>query len=75
MLLTDVIMPKMQGREVAERVREFQPGTRVLYMSGYTEGLLGEQGVLEPGVQLIEKPFTESGLLSKLNEVLTVPAP
>ncbi len=74
-LLTDVIMPKMQGREVAERVRALQPATRVLYMSGYTEGLLGEQGVLEPGVQLIEKPFTESGLLSKLNEVLSAPAP
>ena len=41
----------------------------MLYMSGYTEGLLDEQGVLEPGVQLIEKPFTEQGLLAKLNEI------
>jgi PAS domain S-box-containing protein len=70
-LLTDVVMPKMQGREVAERVRALQPGARVLYMSGYTQGLLGEQGVLEPGVQLIEKPFTEQGLLAKLNEILS----
>ena len=70
-LLTDVVMPKMQGREVAERVSALQPGARVLYMSGYTQGLLGEQGVLEPGVQLIEKPFTEQGLLAKLNEILS----
>ena len=74
-LLTDVVMPKMQGREVAERIRALQPAARVLYMSGYTQGLLGEQGVLEPGVQLIEKPFTESGLLGKLNEVLSCHRP
>ena len=70
-LLADVVMPKMPGREVAERVRALQPGARVLYMSGYTQGLLGEQGVLEPSIQLIEKPFTEQGLLAKLNEVLS----
>jgi hypothetical protein len=40
-------------------------------MSGYTQGLLGEQGVLEPSIQLIEKPFTEQGLLAKLNEILS----
>ena len=74
-LLTDVVMPKMQGREVAERVRALQPDTRVLYMSGYTAGLLSEQGVLEPGVQLIEKPFTERGLLIKMNEILSTPPP
>jgi len=74
-LLTDVVMPRMQGREVAERVRALQPGARVLYMSGYTQGLLGEQGVLEPGVQLIEKPFTERGLLVRMNEVLSAPPP
>ena len=70
-LLADVVMPKMPGREVAERVRALQPGARVLYMSGYTHGLLGEQGVLEPSIQLIEKPFTEQGLLAKLNEILS----
>ena len=47
----------------------------MLYMSGYTQGLLGEQGVLEPGVQLIEKPFTERGLLVRMNEVLSAPPP
>jgi CheY-like chemotaxis protein len=67
-------MPNMQGREVADRIRKLQPDVRVLFMSGYTAGLLGSQGVLEPGVHLLEKPFTESVLLAKLNEVLSAPS-
>jgi PAS domain S-box-containing protein len=70
MLLTDVVMPQMQGKEVAERVRGLQPGVKVLFMSGYTQGLLGAQGVLEPGVSLIEKPFSEAGLLLKIRSIL-----
>jgi nitrogen-specific signal transduction histidine kinase/ActR/RegA family two-component response regulator len=72
-LLTDVIMPGMQGRDVAEHVRQIQPGIAVLYMSGYTEGLLNAQRVLEPGINLIEKPFTEASLLTKLQATLTHP--
>jgi two-component system, cell cycle sensor histidine kinase and response regulator CckA len=72
-LLTDVVMPKMQGGQVAEQVRARVPGVRVLFMSGYTQGLLGSQGVLEPGVHLLEKPFTEPVLLRKLAEVLSAP--
>jgi signal transduction histidine kinase len=70
LLLTDVIMPKMLGREVADRVRALQPGIRVLFMSGYTRGLLSAQGVLEPGLYVIEKPFSATSLVAKLNEVL-----
>jgi signal transduction histidine kinase len=70
LLLTDVIMPKMLGREVADRVRALHPGIRVLFMSGYTRGLLSAQGVLEPGLYLIEKPFSATSLTTKLNEVL-----
>ena len=70
---TDVIMPKMQGKELADKVRILQPAARVVFMSGYTEGLLGAQGVLEPGVHLIEKPFSETTLLTKLHEILTAP--
>jgi len=73
-LLTDVVMPKMLGKEVAERVRAAAPGTRVLFMSGYTQGLLSTQGVLGPGVNLIEKPFSKPALLAKLREVLAAPA-
>jgi hypothetical protein len=69
-LLTDVIMPGLQGREVGERVRELQPGIAVLFMSGYTQGLLSAQGVLEPGINLIEKPFSEASVLAKLQAVL-----
>ena len=70
-LLTDVIMPRMQGTELADKVRIIQPAARVVFMSGYTQGLLGAQGVLEPKVHLIEKPFSESALLTKLHEVLS----
>lgn len=70
LLLTDVIMPKMLGREVADRVRALHPGIRVLFMSGYTQGLLSAQGVHEPGLYLIEKPFSATSLATKLNEVL-----
>jgi two-component system, cell cycle sensor histidine kinase and response regulator CckA len=69
-LLTDVIMPHMQGKELADRVRVLQPAARVVFMSGYTQGLLGAQGVLEPDVHLIEKPFSETTLLTKLHEIL-----
>ena len=70
MLLTDVVMPQMQGKEVAERIREHRPRIRVLFMSGYTQGILGAQGILEPGINLIEKPFTEAALLAKISEIL-----
>jgi PAS domain S-box-containing protein len=74
LLLTDVIMPQMMGEEVAQRIRARQPGIRVLYMSGYTQGPLSAQGVLEPGVNLIEKPFSEPSLLATINNILTRPA-
>ncbi len=70
LLLTDVVMPKMLGKEVAERVRALRPGTRVLYMSGYAQPVLGERGTLDPGVILIEKPFSEPKLLAKVRDVL-----
>jgi CheY-like chemotaxis protein len=70
LLLTDVIMPQMQGKELAGKVLLLHPDTRVVYMSGYTQGLLSAQGVLEPGIHLIEKPFSETALLTKVHEVL-----
>jgi len=70
-LLTDVIMPRMQGKELADKVRILRPAAQVVFISGYTEGLLGAQGVLEPGVHLVEKPFSEATLLDKLHEVLS----
>ena len=72
-LLTDVIMPQMLGKEAASRICALRPGVKVLFMSGYTQGVLDTQGVLEAGVNLIEKPFTEASLLAKLREVLAIP--
>lgn len=69
-LLTDVIMPRMLGKETAEQVRMLRPGVKVLYMSGYTQGLLDTQGVVAEGVNLIEKPFTEASLLTRLSQII-----
>jgi hypothetical protein len=70
LLLTDVVMPHMLGKEVAERVRALRPGIRVLFMSGYAQPVFGAEGLLEPGVTLVEKPFTEASLLAKVKDVL-----
>jgi two-component system cell cycle sensor histidine kinase/response regulator CckA len=63
LLLTDVIMPKMTGNQVAARVEALRPGIPVLYMSGYAEPVLAENGTLPEGVTIIEKPFTSKELL------------
>jgi CheY-like chemotaxis protein len=63
----------MLGREVAERVGELQPGIRVLYVSGYAEQILGAKGTVDAGVNLLEKPFSEPVLLSRLREILDGP--
>jgi hypothetical protein len=70
LLLSDVIMPQMLGREVAQRVAAIRPGIRVLYMSGYAQPVLASRGTLDEGVALIEKPFTESALLNRIDAVL-----
>ena len=70
LLVTDVVMPQMLGKEVAERVMSIRPGIRVLFMSGYAHPVLASKGTLDPGVTLIEKPFTETAFLAKAREVL-----
>jgi PAS domain S-box-containing protein len=70
LLVTDVVMPRMLGKEVAERLRETRPDIEVLYMSGYAQPILASQGRLEPGVALVDKPFSESALLTKAGQVL-----
>jgi CheY-like chemotaxis protein len=70
LLLTDVIMPQMNGRALAERIRQQQPGIRVLYMSGYPGDLIAFHGELAEGVDLLQKPFTEESLLRAAQRVL-----
>jgi PAS domain S-box-containing protein len=70
LLLTDVVMPRMLGRELASRVTQLAPHVAVLFMSGYARPVLASRGTLDDGVSLIEKPFTENALLIKVREVL-----
>jgi PAS domain S-box-containing protein len=73
LLLTDVVMPQMLGKEVAERITEMRPDVHVLFMSGYAQPLDASPGTLDPDVVLLQKPFSETGLLSKVREALDVP--
>ena len=70
LLLTDVIMPEMLGHEVAARVAALRPETPALFLSGYAQPILDAQGVLLPGYDILEKPFTEVGLLSRVRMAL-----
>jgi len=70
LLFTDVVMPRMSGQELADRVLAINPRTRVLFTSAYTENTIIRQGILNDGVILLEKPFTPSALAHKLREVL-----
>jgi PAS domain S-box-containing protein len=73
LLFTDVVMPHMSGKELADRVRALYPQTRILFTSAYTENAIVHQGVLNPGVALLQKPFTPSALAYKLREMLDQP--
>ncbi|MGD0566789.1 MAG: ATP-binding protein [Candidatus Sulfotelmatobacter sp.] len=70
LLLTDVIMPGMNGRELAQRIGEIRPNVKILYMSGYTENVIGRNGTLDAGIRLLQKPFTLRDLKSIVREVL-----
>jgi PAS domain S-box-containing protein len=75
LLVTDVVMPQMLGNEVAEHILALRPEVRVLYMSGYALPVLGAQGRLKGGVALVEKPFSQQTLLTRVREVLDGAAP
>jgi PAS domain S-box-containing protein len=74
LLLTDVIMPEMNGHQLAEQLQATRPGLKVLFMSGYTSDVIAPCGVLGEGIQFLPKPFTRDDLAHKLREVLDLEA-
>jgi CheY-like chemotaxis protein len=70
LLMTDVVMPGISGRELADRVTQIRPGTKILYMSGYTDQAVVHHGILETDAVLLQKPFTAATLAAKLREIL-----
>jgi two-component system cell cycle sensor histidine kinase/response regulator CckA len=74
LLLTDVVMPGMNGRALTEELTRRRPGLKVIFMSGYTADVIGRQGSLDPGMILIQKPFTPGVVLRTIRKVLDSPA-
>jgi CheY-like chemotaxis protein len=70
LLLTDVIMPGMNGRELARRAEALRPGLAVLYMTGYSRNAVVHQGRLDEGVELVQKPVSQTQLANRIREIL-----
>jgi PAS domain S-box-containing protein len=71
LLLTDVVLPKMSGRAVGEKIVKMRPETRVLFVSGYTSNVIVQKGILEEGVSFLQKPYTREGLGIKIKAILS----
>ncbi len=70
LLMTDVVMPQISGRDLANQIQVMNPDIKVLYMSGYTADVIAHRGILDEGVHFIQKPFSMKDLSSKLRESL-----
>ena len=75
LLLTDVVMPGMNGKALYDRLSGLRPSLRVLYMSGYTDDFIAHSGVLDPDTPFIGKPFHTTALLARVRELLDKPPP
>jgi two-component system, cell cycle sensor histidine kinase and response regulator CckA len=70
LLITDVVMPNISGKEVAEQLKKIHPETKVLFMSGYTDEAIVHHGIVDSNIAFIQKPFSEQALAHKIREVL-----
>jgi two-component system cell cycle sensor histidine kinase/response regulator CckA len=70
LLITDVVMPEMNGRDLAELLQSLHPGMKILFMSGYTANVIVKRGVLDEDVNFIEKPFSMKDLALKVRDAL-----
>ena len=70
LLLSDVVMPGMSGKELADRLKDLKPDLKVLFISGYTDNAIVHQGILDKEVAFLHKPFAPQGLAKKVREVL-----
>lgn len=70
LLITDVVMPEMNGRELARQIKALYPQIRLLFMSGYTANVIAHQGVLDQGVQFIQKPFSMQKIAARVDTAL-----
>ena len=69
-MITDVVMPEMNGRDLSSRLIQIRSGLKTLYMSGYTSNVIAHHGVLDEGVQFIQKPFSMKDLAVKVRETI-----
>jgi len=70
LVITDVVMPKLGGQQLVQRLRELRPATKVLFTSGYAENAIADQGVLREGVNFIQKPYALAALTQRVREIL-----
>ena len=70
LLITDVVMPEMNGRELNEKIREYCPEIKIIFMSGYTANIIADSGILDEGINFLQKPFSVQQLKDKVHEIL-----
>ena len=70
LVFTDVVMPEMTGKEMAERIRPLYPNARILFSSGYTANVIAHNGILDEGIEFIQKPYSKDALANKLRRIL-----